>query len=245
MSKWRNKIQIYNSYISFYLSQNTFKQIYILSVIFAIYGGLLSRAATDSITGVFNIFSFSTFVLCYYLLIIINTFSLSTFFDNTLSFYNIRRGKKKIILKDKMYIAVIVNLYFNIIVFLLIFSLVYMGHLGSLNITNYANYNINNLIVRTIILSTFISIINVTLYEKIRLKCIYLNLLYFIGILLWPVKSKIHFSINVYNIITLSTFDNMRSDLTSSIACLILLAFFEFVLFKLSYKEEKNEIYYM
>lgn len=249
MNRLLNKIQTYNKYIEFYLQQVSFKEIYILSVILSIYGGLLSRVEADTISGIFNIFRFPTFLLCYYLLMILNVFSLCKFFDNSLSLYTMRKRKKKIILKDKINIVILINIYYSLLLFLLIISFVYLGHTGIFKVYEYENYGINNLLyllyffVRAYLLSTLILIINVTLYEKIKINCIFFDFIIFIGILLFPIKDNIKLSINAFNILKFAKFKTMAYDFFSSILCIFIFLIIEIIVFKLSYKENNYEIY--
>lgn len=248
MNKLKDKIQIYSKYFNFYISQSSFKHLYIYTIIIAIYGGLLIKQETNIITGIPNLFRFSTFLLCYYILIILNSFSLNKFYEDMLIFFDIRKKSKKSALKSKIYITIIVNIYYNIIIYLLLITFVMFFSGGNINNVSYLNYDISNylyllyVIIRNIIITTFISIINITLYEKIKLKCIGINLLFLLGIIINPIKNKLKFSLNLYNIIKLSNFNNIICDINSTIICLIILMLLEIILFTTTYREKKDEI---
>ena len=248
MDKLKNKIQIYRNYFNLYISQESFKYFYIYTIIITIYGGLLIKQETNIISGIPNLFKFSTFLLCYYTLIILNSMSLNNFYENMMTFYNIRKGSKKSVLKSKIFITIIVNLYYNLIIYLLLITFVSFFSGGNINNVTYHNYDISNytylfyIIIRNIIITTFISIINITLYEKIKLKCIVIDVLFLLGIIINSIKNNLKLSINIFEVVKVSNFNNVKYDIGSTIICLLILLLIEIILFKTIYREKKNEI---
>ena len=96
--------------------------------------------------------------------------------------------------------------------------------------------------IRNVIITTFISIINITLYEKIKLKCIVIDVLFLLGIIINSIKNNLKLSINIFEVVKVSNFNNIKYDIGTTIICLLILSLIEIILFKTIYREKKDEI---
>lgn len=244
MKKLKDKLQIYNSYISYYINQNTFKEIYMLSVILSIYASLLSRINGDVIDGIFNAFCFSTFLLCFYLLIIVNILLFNKFLDNSSEFFNMRIGSKFGVLKEKIKISLILNLFFNILFILLIFSLIFMAHVGHINNEIYKTYKITKatyllyFTFRMLIINSVLTMFNVIIYEKFGIKVILFDLIFLAGLFVFPIQTDLKLTLNFYNILCLSHFKSFAYDLCSSFLTICTLIIIGLFLARISHRRK-------
>ena len=82
MKKLKSKLQRYSSFISYYINKGRFKEIYFITVLLSIYSALLGRGDKDTIDGILNVLSFPTFLLIFFVLLLVNTISFNKLLDN-------------------------------------------------------------------------------------------------------------------------------------------------------------------
>lgn len=219
----KKKMQLYNTYISYYLSQPSFRVFYLISVLIAIYGSLISKVPGDLFDGFFAAFGYPTFIASYFLLVIVNTLMFNKFLDKASVFHDIRINNKTIILKEKILMSILLYLYFNIMFAIIIFPLIYLFKGGYIGNSNYYNYNVSKCIyslyafIRIIIFSSLLTALNVILYYKYRLRVIYLDFLILLGFRLVIRGDIFKFTLNIYNLLLFSRFISFKYDLLSTI----------------------------
>lgn len=240
MEQLKRKIQLYKTYISYYVSQNSFKEIYILSILIAVYGGVISRVKMGVFSGFFASFSFPTFIISFFLINILNILLFNKFIDGNSLFYNIRINDKSMVLKEKIIMSVLLCLYFNFLFFLIMLPLIYLFNGGLIDKEKYYNYDINKFtyflysLIRLIIFNCIFAMLNAILYEKYKFKVVLIDFLFLLGIRLNSVKRNIRFSLNVYDILLFSQFKNFKYDVLSTLLIFVILfAFSRYLLVKI------------
>lgn len=236
MQQLKEKIHLYNSYIKYYISQNSFKGLYLLSLIVAFYGGSSRRIRGDFLDGFISSYSFPTFVILFFVLNIVNAIMFNRFFDGVSHFHDIRVGNKKHILKEKIIMSLMLCFYFNILFFMVNLSLIFMHKGGIIFNDLYLNYNISRLtyfiysFIRLFLFTCIVVIYNVILYEKFNFKVVIADFLFLLGFWLVGYKGVNTFTLNIYYIIMFVKFVSFKNDLLCSVISLVLLFGFSFIL---------------
>lgn len=239
MKKLKNKLQRYSSFISYYINKGRFKEIYFITILLSIYGALLGRGDKDTIDGILTVFSFPTFLLMLFVLLLVNTISFNKLLDKVSYFQEIRMKNKYNIIVFRIKETILVTLFYLFLTFILIYSFIYLGHLGYITNTQYENYNISKVLfliyftIRLTIISCLISTFNTILYGKLKYKVFIFDFIFLAGLYLDNFNRNIGVSLNIYYILGLMSFKSFKYDLISSILCILLLIVINFISLKL------------
>lgn len=154
--KMRNIYSILNTITN----SEWYKLIYVLSLILAIYGGLvLSINSDDFISAVLKVFQFPIFNLLLFSLFFLNTLHVSVSFNRDFSFYIIRLGSRKKYVRKLLQLVTLMNLFHLLIFFLLFLLFLNLNYFGKINIELYQNYSISNLTYMLFFLTRYILIL--------------------------------------------------------------------------------------
>lgn len=245
MKKLKSKLQRYSSFISYYINKGRFKEIYFITVLLSIYSALLGRGDKDTIDGILNVLSFPTFLLIFFVLLLVNTISFNKLLDKVSYFQEIRMKNKYNIIVFRIKETILVTLFYLFLTFILIYSFIYLGHLGYITNTQYGNYNISKLFfliyftIRLTIISCAICTFNTILYGKLKYKVFIFDFIFLAGLYLDIFNTNMGVSLNIYYILGLMSFKSFKYDLISSIICILLLILINYISMKIITRRKK------
>lgn len=230
----RNQLKILN-YIS---STDKFKIIFVVMIILSLYGSfVLGISSENFIDSILIPFQFPIFNLFMFALLFFNTLNTCTCFDKEFSFYIIRLRTKSNYIKELTKTTLVLNLFYYLLFFILFFIGLIIFKLGNIEIYDYQNYLVSNLIyvifylLRYIIISLLITSIITICYVNFKEKItMVISAIFMAGFLFNPLNASIKdsFTIIPWNYFVNIQYSSFSTEICFSILFILIL---EIVLF--------------
>lgn len=248
----KNKIHNQVNIINYIVSTERFKVIFIMTIILALYGSvILGKGSKNFIDAVIIPFQFSIFNIFMFSLLFLNTFNTYSTFDKHFSNYIIRLESKNNYLKEQIKNTIILNVFYLILFFLLFFIFLNLSKTGIVEIHNYNNYNVNNLVftlfylIRYVVYALLITTASTLLIANCKLEFTVCLWLFFLsGFILNPYCATVKdtFSLNIWNYFGQIDYSSFMMELSFSILFGFLLELIIYILYKLTLKNKKMVI---
>lgn len=245
------KNKLHNSYaiLKYLMDTERFKIIFFVTIILALYGtGVLGIKVNNFSDTILTIFQFPIFNIILFLMVFFNTLSICSIFSKEFDFYLMRKKSKKDATKEIMCFALVYNIIYFVMLFVMIISFCLLLKGRNLSDTPYLHYSISNnlymlfYIIRYFLILSLISLLNVILYQKIKWKVLCINLVFIIGLLIYPNNGDTKGIINVipWNYFSSVSYSTFSSELVSTLLFLIILEVL--IIFCLNYLYRRKKL---
>lgn len=246
----KNKMHNYIYILNYLINSEKFKISFFLTIILTLYGTFVLGSGTNNMIETTIIaFQFPIFNIFLFSIILFNTISICSIFSKKFDFYLIRKKTKKQAVKDIIIFCLLYNLVYFIMFYIMFisFSLIFIEKIFSSN--TYLNYKIDYNIyavfylIRHFIIMILISIINVIIYQKFTKKLIILNIIFIVGMLIYPTTETTKSIINIipWNYFTTSNYSSFINEVISTLLFCIILELISFVIFNLLYSVRRTK----
>ena len=251
-SKYRNELKIIN-YIT---TTDKYKAIFFTTLILCLYGGfILGTSANNFFDSILVPLQFPIFNVFFFSIIFINNLNVCSILKKDFSFYTLRLKNKKEYIKFLLRVSAIMFLFHIIIIFLILFTCLFLTTFNNVEIYNYqnyfVNYGINNLTfccfycIRYILFGLLITIISSLIYinagqkTAIVINIIFLILMFYLGGTMTLYDS---FSLLIWSYFTSTMYTTFSLELSSSVFMVLILEIIILSLYHISKNNKRIEI---